>query len=203
MYVKFQNYKKCCHWDNQLFMKIYHLKMDSYGTSNGLKLKTVYLHEETIYQFSFFLTKINFQNLNHIWTRYVKSEMHFSKCISTFPWRFSVFATTLRWTCPCMVYILQYFKNQNIFWCRFFSLRHYSKFEKFAILGKKLWKIMNFCFFVIKMVKMAQIGHYFVIYKLPYTNKDDCFLFEKKILIFRDFREISIFFRISAFYIRI
>ena len=50
---------------------------------------------------------------------------------------------------------------------------------------------------------MTLICHYFVIYKQPYTNQEYCFLFEQKILIFIDFREISIFVIILTFYIRI
>ena len=50
---------------------------------------------------------------------------------------------------------------------------------------------------------MTLICHYFVIYKQPYTNQEYCFLFEQKILIFIDFREISIFLIILTFYIRI
>ena len=88
------------------------------------------------------------------------------------------------------------------FECRFFSRRHGPKYEKNCNFGEKRQKTWFLTFSVMKMVKNGpNMPKYaiFVIYDLPYTNKENCFLFERKILIFDDLADIFVF---SGFCIR-
>ena len=102
----------------------------------------------------------------------------------------------------CCLYTTKFYKIQNFSNVAFFLLRQHWKSGKFEKNWQKEGKRDLFCFFVIKMVKIT-LPYYSVIYKQLYTYKEDFFLFQQKILIFRDFRVISIHLLILAFYIRI
>jgi hypothetical protein len=97
------------------------------------------------------------------------------------------------------LYTTKFWKKKVFFRMSLFSWRHGPKYENFCNFVEKSKKTWFFTFYVMKMVKKWPKYAIFVIYDLPYTNKENCFLFERKILIFDDLADIFVF---SGFCIR-